>query len=393
MSDTTRPLTAYDYIVAFGMPTAGGVNASADRATILEASHNASDQRTAQGLRQEAKNVWSFLPTIGFSNPFSSPQEKKTPKQDSPTGTFNGPVDIFNLPGEQERRQAMTKAMAPQIGDFNLYASDMMASAVESQFGPLVWNRVDAERLKALDQDFYTYTGSDLRVVVEVAGGRGSYKQLVELSTITTSIHREKSPVRSCGYVNPRAFAYGRRTIAGTIILTQFWMDSMLRFLAENPIPSANGDFEFSEFYRSLPRSSRDTTYHKVDQLPPLNFTLYFADEYGHASVRQLLGVTLVTDGTVYSINDQLTEQTISYMAMDFTPLQPIEIVGKLREFVPAGKTPRDLAAQTLLNPDPMTPKSRNIPLDIPQPDFLVDTKKFTPSAKRLLPPFFGGLF
>jgi hypothetical protein len=31
-----------------------------------------------------------------------------------------------------------------------------------------------------------------------------------------------------------------------------------------------------------------------------------------------------VTDGTVYSINDLLSEQTISFMAADFTPLLPL---------------------------------------------------------------------
>lgn len=394
MPDTTRPPTVYDYIAAFGMPTGGGVDSSAQRATSLEASRNPSDQRTAQGLRQEAKNAWSFLPTVGFSNPFSSTKEKNTPKQASTTGAFTGPVDIFNLPGEQQHKQAMMSALTPQLGEFKLNASDMMAAAVESDLTPFAWNRADLERVKSLEQDLYTYTGSDLRVMVEVAGGRGGFKQLMELSTITTSIHREKSPVRSCGYVNPKAFAYGRRTIAGTIILTQFWMDSLLRFVAEDPgIAYLNGDVHFGDFYQALPRASRDTTYHKLDQLPPLNFTFYFADEYGHASVRQLLGVTLVTDGTVYSTNDQFTEQTISYMAMDFTPLQPIQIVGNLRAFSATTKTPRDVAAQTLLNPDPTAPKSRNIPLNIPQPDFLVNPKKLTPSAKRLLPPIFGGIF
>lgn len=394
MPDTTRPPTVYDYISVFGMPMAGGVDSSATRATALEASRNPSDQRTAQGLRQDARNAWSFLPTVGFSNPYSSPKQSKTPKQDSPTGTFTGPVDIFNLPGEQERKQAMMTALDPQMGQFKLDASDIMASAVESDLSPLAWNRSESERIKALEQDLYTYTGTDLRVIVEVAGGRSGYKQLVELSTITTSVHREKSPVRACGYVNPRAFAYGRRTIAGTIILTQFWMDALLRFLAEDPgINYLEGESHFGDFYRELSRASRDTTYHKLDQLPPLNFTFYFADEYGHASARQLLGVTFQDDGTVYSVNDQYTEQTISYMAMDFTPLQPIEIVGKLRSFSAQGKTPRDVAAQTLLNPDPNAPKSRNILLQVPQPDFLVSPKKVSSAAKRLLPRFAGGLF
>ena len=62
----------------------------------------------------------------------------------------------------------------------------------------------------------------------------------------------------------------------------------------------------------------------KVDQLPPFNATILFADEYGNASYRCLLGLEFVTDGTVYSIQDLLSEQSISYMASDFTPLLPV---------------------------------------------------------------------
>ena len=56
---------------------------------------------------------------------------------------------------------------------------------------------------------------------------------------------------------------------------------------------------------------SKDTTYMKVDQLPPFNLTLLFADEYGNTSSQRLLGVELVTSGDVYSIQDMLSEQTI----------------------------------------------------------------------------------
>ena len=69
---------------------------------------------------------------------------------------------------------------------------------------------------------------------------------------------------------------------------------------------------------------SKDTTYVKPDQIPPFNATILLADEYGHASYRRLLGVDFITDGTVYSIQDLLTEETISYMASDFTPLMPV---------------------------------------------------------------------
>lgn len=154
------------------------------------------------------------------------------------------------------------------------------------------------------------YSGSDLRVLVEPAlyepGGQPP-RQLVELTTLTVSVHREKAPVRACGYINPKGFARGRRTIAGTMVLTQFHIDSLYRFL------------------RTLRADdySRDSFYTKPDQLPAFHMLLVFANESGFVSWRRLMGVEILTDGTVYSVHDLYAEQSVTYMASDFTPLLP----------------------------------------------------------------------
>jgi len=181
-----------------------------------------------------------------------------------------------------------------------------------------------------------SYTGSNLKVMIEVANDgtnttnptglstttnsnnvsqQGIFKparqakQLVELTTITVSVHRVKSPAVACGYINAKGWARGRRTIAGTLVMTKFTTDVLYSFLNSGAFTSD---------------LSKDTTYMKVDQLPPFNLTLLFADEYGNSSSQRLLGVELVTSGDVYSIQDMLSEQTVSYVAADFTPLMPL---------------------------------------------------------------------
>jgi hypothetical protein len=161
-----------------------------------------------------------------------------------------------------------------------------------------------------------TYTGSDVRVMLEVAdppqrgdASRRTAKQLLECTTLSVSVHRAKSPVRAFGYVNPKGFARGSRTIAGTLVMTQFTVDVFLRFLQQVTI---NEDLTKDEFYS------------KTDQIPPLNMTLFFSNEQGFASFRRLLGVELVTDGVVHSIQDMLSEQSITYYAADLTPLMPL---------------------------------------------------------------------
>lgn len=177
---------------------------------------------------------------------------------------------------------------------------------------PALTPNSDSEDYSPLDEDrLHSFSGTDMRVLIEPIfnDGRAKNKQLIELTTLTVSVHREKSPVRAVGYINPKAFARGRRTIAGTMIVTQFTVDVMYRFLSGRVDPRD---------------ASKDSFFLKADQLPPFNMTLMFCDEYGHASYRRLLGVDVVTDGTVYSVNDMMTEQTITYMASDFTPLMPL---------------------------------------------------------------------
>jgi hypothetical protein len=158
------------------------------------------------------------------------------------------------------------------------------------------------------------YTGSDVRLMIESAvtgnDGKRYAKQLLEATTISVSIHREVAPVRAGGYINPKGFALGKRTIAGSLIVTQFTADVLFNFLQS--IMQIDG--------------SKDSIFTKVDQLPPFNITMIFTNEAGFASQRKLLGVKFVTDGTTYSIQDMMVEQTLSWMALDFTPLMPMTL-------------------------------------------------------------------
>lgn len=180
-----------------------------------------------------------------------------------------------------------------------------LATNVNPQFGP-----------QAFDSPTQIYTGADCRLMIECADptsdGRRYAKQLLEATTITVSIFREVSPVRAAGYINPKGFALGKRTIAGTLILTQGTLDVFVEFLQSVVVAD----------------SSKDTYFTKLDQLPPFNITMVFTNEAGYASQRTLLGVKFVSDGTVYSIQDMMVEQSLSFMATDFTLLLPFTLPG-----------------------------------------------------------------
>lgn len=117
-----------------------------------------------------------------------------------------------------------------------------------------------------------------------------------ELQTITYSIHRDKFPVRTLGRINPKGFAFGGRTIAGSLIFTVF------------------------DKHAILSRLSNDLSV--TDELPPFDVTINLTNEYGDASVIRIMGITIIDEGQVMSIEDILTENTMSYMATDIKLLE-----------------------------------------------------------------------
>lgn len=181
----------------------------------------------------------------------------------------------------------------------------------------------------------FTFSGSDCRVIIEVAETPQTLqkprfaKQILELTTISISIHRAKSQVRAWGYINPKGVARSGRTIAGTMVMTKFTADVLMGFLQAHVIRE----------------TSKDSYYMKVDQLPPFNLSLIFTNEYGYASYQRLLGVEFVTEGNVYSVQDMITEQTVTYLAKDFTPLLPLNLSGF---FNPAVASPASSKERTV---------------------------------------------
>ena len=81
------------------------------------------------------------------------------------------------------------------------------------------------------------YSGSNCKVILEMrqlaaSGSPRFSKQLLELTTMSVSVHRAKAQARAAGYVNPKGIARGGRTIAGTMVMTKFAAEVLLRFLA-----------------------------------------------------------------------------------------------------------------------------------------------------------------
>jgi hypothetical protein len=127
--------------------------------------------------------------------------------------------------------------------------------------------------------------------------------ELGELQTISYSIHRENSPVRTLGHVNPRGFVKGSRTIAGSLIFTVF---------------NEYAFYRIKQFKQALLNKNYAPV---ADMLPPFDVVLTFFNEYGLAAKMKLYGITIVDEGQTMSIDDLITEQTYTYMARGIQPM------------------------------------------------------------------------
>ena len=172
-------------------------------------------------------------------------------------------------------------------------------------------------------------------------------KTLAELQTLSISTYREKSPVRGFGRSNPSGWVRGQRTIAGSMIFTVFDRDVLWSLLDFDP-----SDFDGDNKFKAA----------ILDQLPPLDITIQFANEYGSLSRMTIYGVEFISEGKTMSIEDIFLENTVQYIARDVDPMTPVltedgrpysEVLTAYNQAVAHGRRPdRPIRASDLIGSD-----------------------------------------
>lgn len=162
---------------------------------------------------------------------------------------------------------------------------------------------------------FTSYSGCDIIATIRVSDDTPPLV-LGELQTITYSTHREVAPVRTLGRSNPVGFTAGQRTIAGSLIFTVF--DKNIVHEVVSILRDSN------KYNKYVPINNTSQSF-LMDEMPPFDITIIMQNEYGHASAMMIKGIVIVDEGQVMSIEDMLTENTMSYMATDIEPLNVID--------------------------------------------------------------------
>lgn len=160
--------------------------------------------------------------------------------------------------------------------------------------------------------DFHTSFAEALQDQIEnlkeIQANASTTLTLGTLQTISVQSHREKVGVRALGKSYVKGYTRGPRTIGGSMIFTVFDEHALKRLLRSITSTSYYGDtYSIGENYSSyLP-----------DQLPPIDLSIVFANEYGSFSRMTIYGVEFVNDGVTMSIEDLLTEQVCNFVARD----------------------------------------------------------------------------
>ena len=157
---------------------------------------------------------------------------------------------------------------------------------------------------------YNSYSGCDIVVTARlntISGGNGDGKEKVytlgSLQTLSISTHQDKKSVRVIGSVNALDYTMGQRTIAGSLVFAVF-------------------DQHFAtEMFNDLEKIT-GKTFFLPDELPAIDLTVTFANEYGRTSRMAIYGVRIINEGQVMSINDLYTENTYQFVANALEPLK-----------------------------------------------------------------------
>lgn len=159
------------------------------------------------------------------------------------------------------------------------------------------------------------------------------------LQTISVQTFREKNAVRALGHTYAKSYTRGTRTIGGSCIFTIFNENALASLIRGMSDSTTYGERD-SELSTLIP-----------DQLPPIDLTIAFANEYGALSDFRLYGVEFFTDGSVFSIEDLLSEETMNFVCRDadiMTSRGRISL-SRLQRGMHNGKDDKDLSGTSLL--------------------------------------------
>lgn len=200
------------------------------------------------------------------------------------------------------------------------------------------WDRYQGKRTSTdikydQEQNYISIAGTNTRVLLEFPqyskDGKSAVIELDDVMTIAFSSARAKAPVVPLGQISPDGFGLGTRTVAGTIVRSVFMVDNLTAF--QTKIYLADQETirnRLTGLDKDLPTGLplKDRLSIVQDDLTAFNIHIYSISEYlavdstgSFTAPRErfdtIIGATIMNSGQVFSIEDLITESTMSFQA------------------------------------------------------------------------------
>ena len=177
---------------------------------------------------------------------------------------------------------------------------------------------------------FNSFAGVDITPVFQG-------KAIGSIQALSYSVNREKAAIYTMGKASPRAFARGKRAIAGSLIFILFDSNPILqhfassRFLADKN-EGINDQSRNQTSYDPSDATGSAAAPWYVDQIPPFDVIISAANEYGAVSGMKIYGIELLNENSGFSIDDIVVEQQYTYVATDLRSWKPDESKNKTEQ-------------------------------------------------------------
>lgn len=180
-------------------------------------------------------------------------------------------------------------------------------------------------------RSYNSFSGVDIKATF---GG----KVIGELQGVSYSVTREKAPIYTMGSADPRSFSRGKRGIAGTLVFTVFDRSALIDVFRNMSDKSGwffahdtdiqKHDSEEAKGSQVAQDVNTDNTWQPAwypDQIPPFDVVLTAANEYGQVAQMSIRGVEILNEGSGMSIDDIVTEQSMTFVAREINPWRASE--------------------------------------------------------------------
>lgn len=261
---------------------------------------------------------------------------------------------IINLDGALMPRITNSSGVAlsrdgGSASTYNKYNNVVLVSLTLSPTGPYKNDSVDYSEKSGVDvsgqygdtsgednyEKFYKNTqattvmpisGVNIQVVFEFPSNsshKSVYLYMPDMITISHSVHRTKVPVTVLGDTTITGIGLGTKMVAGSIVKVFTRRDSFqnyIRLFVDERSATMSKERKASLINVQNTVSMNETSDHMRDDIGPFNIHLIMMSEYDCVhkdppKVDSILGCTIINTGKVYSIENLITEETLSFMA------------------------------------------------------------------------------